>query len=231
MNGSFGWKVRAAVLVLLVPAGLRAQEIRSPYRFVDPNQAAGVFGGFVLTDPGNLDLGPESAPIFGARYRIRVSGPVDVAASAGLLMTSRSLIGLDTTATDTSRVRVGETDMSLLLAEGALGFNVTGPRTDRGMQPYLLLSLGVAFDLSGTSAEEEELLPVDARFDFGTSFAGGIGGGVDFYLPRGFSVGVDVRDTLWKLSTPRVLLAVDPSAPESEWSQNLQLTASVRLHF
>jgi hypothetical protein len=231
MNGSIGWKVWAAAVLLLVPAGLRGQEIRSPYRFVDANQAVGVFGGYVITDRGNLELGPESAPVFGARYRIRVSGPIDVAGSVGLLPTSRSLIGLDTTATDTSRVRVGETDLTLLLLEGALRFNVTGPRTYRGMQPYLALSLGVAIDASGTSAEEEELLPVEARFDFGTSFAAGIGGGVDIYLRRGLSVGLDARDTLWKLSTPRALLAADMRAPESEWTQNLQLSAGVWLHF
>ena len=81
----------AALLIGLAATDGAAQQIDSPYRFVDESQQAGFFVGQVFTDPGTLDLGPESGPAVGLRYGIRLSGPFSLEAAAMVLSTTRAV--------------------------------------------------------------------------------------------------------------------------------------------
>src|SRR5690606_14848077 len=79
----------AALLLAAPPAW--AQVPRSPYRFVEENQAAGVSLGYMFTNEGTLDLGPESGALLGGRYTIRLSGPFNIEADAGYLSSGRTV--------------------------------------------------------------------------------------------------------------------------------------------
>jgi hypothetical protein len=138
----------------------------------------------------------------------------------------------DTVPGDTTREVIGEANMRLLLASGGLRFNITGPRTWHGLQPFIILGGGVAIDLAG-EADAEEDLPDPVRFDFGTSFAGHIGGGIEWLLSPGWSIRVDGRNSLWKLETPEAFLARDRALliPPDEWAQNFVLSAGLAIHF
>jgi hypothetical protein len=166
----------------------------------------------------------------GARYSIRISGPFTVEGEVGFLPTTRMV--WDTVPSDTTREVIGEANMRLLLASGGLRFNITGPRTWHGLQPFIILCGGVAIDLAG-EAEAEEELPEQVRFDFGTSFAGHIGGGIEWLLSPGWSIRVDGRNSLWKLETPEAFLARDRALliPPDEWAQNFVLSAGLAIHF
>src|SRR5690606_2531270 len=121
----------SAVALLATPAA--GQTIRSPYRHLEHSQAGGLFVGYVVTDRGSLELGPGSAPVFGARYGIRLSGPFTVEGEAAFVPTSRRVVDLETDEEGDTHmpVRLRNADISLLVLSGALRFNLTGPRTYR----------------------------------------------------------------------------------------------------
>lgn len=214
-----------AALALLAPA-LQAQTIDSPYRFVETSQAIGVYAGNAWTGRGTLELGPASGAIFGARYNLRVTGPFTAEADVMYLSTTRSV--LDTIPADPALRVVGEADMQVLAATVGVRFNITGPRTWNGLQPYVALGGGLAFDLA-EDAPAEETLPEDVQFDLGTRFMATAGGGIDAYIGSRLSARIDARSLLWKLTTPRPFLIGEPGLyrPPDEWTQNFLLTASI----
>lgn len=224
------WRACGVIFVaacLAVPC--RAQRIVSPYRFVEESQAVGAFAGYVGTDRGSLGLGPKSGFAAGARYSIRLNGPFTLEAEFGYLPTDRDVVGLDTLATDTVPAVRGEAAVSLLLLTGALRFNLTGPRTYRGLQPYVLFAGGAAVDLSGEEGAGD--LPANARFDFGTSFAGQVGAGLEWFVARRVALRADGRLFLWQLEAPPALLVHRPEVPDREWVQNLAGSLGLSVHF
>jgi hypothetical protein len=138
----------------------------------------------------------------------------------------------DTVPADTALTTVGEADLTLGLARGALRFNLTGPRTVHSLQPFVLFGVGVAVDFAGESADEGGL-PEDVRFDFGTSFAGELGGGIEWFLGERAALRVDARNLLWKLETPTPFLLGERALllTDSEWAQNFYITAGFSVRF
>jgi hypothetical protein len=86
--------------------------------------------------------------------------------------------------------------------------------------------------VSGESSLEEDL-GSDLKFDFGTSFAGVLGTGIEWLSDGGFGIRLDARNILWKLKTPRAFLLRTEGAtlPSDEWSQNFSFTAGLVYHF
>ncbi len=219
--------------LLVCASSTRAQTIPSPYRYVDERQSISVFGGYLATDAGRLDLGPESSPLFGARYSIRLGGPFDAEARATFIPTTRTV--WDTTAVAGELLEVGEADLSLALLEGSLRFNLTGPRTYRGFMPYFLAGGGVALTVSDDEALENEAeIGARVRFDFGTRFAGHVGAGIEWFVTRRLALRAEARDVFWRLPTPPGLadfLDEVQSVPDSEWVQNFEFSLGAAFHF
>jgi hypothetical protein len=217
-------------VALASPSTINAQSIQSPYRFVDKTQAVSIFAGYVATTKGSVGLGPESAPLIGARYSIRLSGPFVIELEPAFFKSTRDV--RDTTVVDSARKVVGEGDVALLVVNGGLRFNITGPRTWNRLQPFLLFGGGAAIDLSGSSPDDD-LVTAEARFDFGTSFAGAIGGGVEWFASDRFTVRLDARNALWKIETPLAFMAdaFGANTPGDEWVQNGWFTVGFSLRF
>jgi len=215
----------------LLATGTHAQTIESPYRFIDTKQAGSLYLGYMSTGKGSLDLGPESGLRFGARYNIDVSGPFSLEADVSYFSKMRAVY--DTVPGDTSRMKVGDSDFSILVVGAGIRFNLTGARTYRRIQPYVLFGAGVALDLSDPSPEDKALAN-NLRFDFGTAFLGMFGGGAEIMLSDRYSLRLDARSTLWKLQTPEAFLIKGDQAlllPADEWSQNLGLSAGLVFRF
>jgi hypothetical protein len=226
------WPSAFFLFWLAVTAGTAAaQEIDSPYRFLDAKQAAMVFGGYMAAGEGTLGIGPKGGPIFGARYNIMISGPFALEGDLGWFPSTRAV--MDTVPGDTTRRSIGEVDMALVIASAALRFNLTGPRTWHGLMPYLVFGAGAAFNTSGDQEPDSEL-PSDVRLDFNTSFLGEIGGGIEWVMGERFGFRLDARNLLWKLKTPRAFLIKGEQArllPADEWAQNFSLTAGLVFRF
>jgi hypothetical protein len=225
--------VLLAAIGTSLPDALEAQRIDSPYRFVEASQSIGVFAGQVVTGQNALELGPGDALVLGARYGIRIGGPFLVEAEAAFLPATRDVFAVDSLAADsTDRALIGMADMALLLVGAQLRFNLTGSRTWRGIQPFILAGGGVAIDLAA-SDEIEADLPRDDRFDFGTSFAGELGAGVEWFLSDRFSIRADVREHFWQLETPSgfSLAPHGEDLAEDEWIGNFRASAGISIHF
>jgi hypothetical protein len=229
-----GYRVAVALVALACLANAAAgQQIRSAYRFIDTKQFGGVNGGQVFAARGRLDTGPDNAPLMGVRYGLRVSGPFTVGAEVSYMPSTRIVRDTVFVTADSLYRALGEADINVLSILANLRFNVTGARTWHNLQPFALLGAGAALDVAGTAAADTLVHPADARFDFGTSFAGQIGAGVEWFPSASFSARVDAHNVLWKLKVPEAFGRTERGInfPESEWEQNFVLSAGLSFHF
>src|SRR5690606_11628262 len=105
-------------------------------------------------------------------------------------------------------------------------------RTYHGLMPYVLAGGGVAITVSDDDAlEEERDVAQNARFDFGTRFAGHVGAGIEWFAMRRLALRADARDVFWKLRAPAVLRRQSDDVPAQEWVQNFVLSLGVAFHF
>jgi len=223
------WTLATVVACALLPAPAAGQAIRSPYRHLERTQSGGLFTGYIATDRGSLELGPASGPAIGGRYGIRLSGPFAVEGEVAYIPTSRYVVGLEEPegAETPIPVRLREANISLLQLTAALRFNLTGPRTYRNLQPYLLVGGGAAFSVSN---EETPDLDLDERFNFGTSFAGQLGGGIEWFAMRRLALRLDGRLLFWELDNPRAFSELGNVSSE-EWIQNFYFSVGAAIHF
>jgi hypothetical protein len=161
-----------------------------------------------------------------------VSGPFALYVEAGYMPSTR--VVRDTVYDEAAGMyeSLGEADIGIVTAMGNLRLNLTGARTWNSLQPFVLVGGGVAIDVAGGSDIEAELAS-NARFDFGTSFAGQLGAGVDWFPSSRVSIRVDARDMFWKLPVPEAFLFTENGArlSRSEWEQNFALAAGLSIHF
>lgn len=223
------------VLILLacLASAAAGQEIRSPFRFIDTSQFVGVWGGPVSATRGRLGTGPDDAPLLGVRWGLRVSGPFTIGAEIGYLPSTRIVRDTVFVTADSLYRALGEADINLLTVLANLRFNLTGSRTWHNLQPFALFGAGAAIDVAGSAVADTLVQPATARFGFGTSFAGQIGAGIEWFPSPGFSVRIDAHSVLWKLKVPEAFRLTERGAllPRSEWEQNFVLSAGLSIHF
>lgn len=208
---------------------MAAQDIDSPYRFVDENQQVNAFIGGISTERGTLDLGPESDLAYGLRYGIRLAGPFSVEASATMFPTARAIQDTTISGADTTLAPTGaEAALTIGIATANLRFDITGPRTWYRLMPFTLIGVGGAFVLSEEDGLDEDLA-ANVRYDFGTRLVGELGIGLEWIPTDHLSVRLDGRNMLWKIKAPVGLQTLD--APTEEWVQNFLLSAGVSFRF
>ncbi|MEX0912829.1 MAG: hypothetical protein WD737_04405 [Gemmatimonadota bacterium] len=212
----------------LLPLSLSAQTIPSPFRFIETKHAIGTYFGHLQTDPGELDLGPNPAPLIGAKYSLHFTGPLSGTVALGVSATDRTLYARGTE-TDAPLVSLGSTDMFLMLGEAGMRFQFTGPRAWRRIAPFATATAGFATNLLTGSDEREEAIPAEQHFSFGPGLAGGIGLGSDFFLSERVSLHTEFRDYLWRLTTPLGLS--ETGSRQGDWTHNFSLTLGGAIHF
>lgn len=212
----------------LLPGVLQAQTVPSPFRFLETSHAPGIFGGYLTTSAGDLDLGPRSAPIFGARYTLHLTGPLSAEANLGFSPSERTIYARSASGGQDQLVSLGDKNSLLGILYVTLKFHVTGQRAWHGLAPYGVFGAGVVAELSGSDAREAAL-PGEQQFDFGPAFAATAGLGVDFFLTERLSVRLEGRDYLWRFSYPAGL--TDTGEQTNDWVNNVAVTFGGALHF
>jgi hypothetical protein len=219
-------------------SGLGAQTIPSPIRYVEQKHSIGVSAGYLATSPAveindtQIELGPQSAPLVSAHYNIRFGGPLSGEVRVGFSPTERKVYAPTTESNPALfvPVEVGTTDASLLMADAGLVFHLTGPRTWNRLAPYLIGSGGLMSDLN-RSSDLEANIAEGAQYDFGPSFALGLGIGTDWFPTRRLSVRVEGRDRLWQIEAPPGFANPAGERTISEWTHNFSVTLGAALHF
>jgi hypothetical protein len=220
----------AAAILLLAPVTGAAQTVPSPFRFIETKQEVGLLFGVTDAARGRFGFGPGGGLRLGARWGIRISGPLGFEGVAGLITGQRDVV--DPRRPDGDR-KIGEVDALLGTVDGRLRFTFTGERSWHGLAPFIVAGGGLIFDASAAQALDEELDTQD-RFDFGTGFLGTFGGGTHVYLTDRLALRGDGIFSLWKINTPPGFSDPDrgiESVEESEWVSALHLTVSAVIRF
>jgi hypothetical protein len=223
--------VLAALIGVLSATALAAQTIPSPYRFIEHGQDLGVFASRVGTDRGTVNLGPRGGFAYGVEYAFRLGDPIAIRGRATYLPTERDIIDTVTVNGQPTTQSEGRAALDLLIVTATLRFTLTGARTWHGIAPYVVLGGGLAI---ATSEEETPItIAVDNRYTFDHEFMGQIGFGAAVFLGERWALRLSVLDDLWKIDAPRGLQDVNllPTAPSSEWTHNLELSAGLHFHF
>jgi hypothetical protein len=228
----------AATALLAGAPAAEAQTIPSPIRYLDQTQGLGGFSGWLfpnsrihVNDTTAFDLGPQSAPVFGARYQMRFSGPLSGHVALGYTPSERNLwvMGVGEDPAAVTPLFTGEqVPANLLLFDAGLHFGLTGPRTWHGLAPYVTGTAGLVTDLSGPS-DVELRAPVNERWEPGPSFALGAAIGTDFFPVERVSLRLELSNRLWRVAAPAGFTG-RASAP-SEWNSVPGVTFGAAVHF
>jgi hypothetical protein len=223
----------AAALLLAAPAAAAAQDVghrpeESPCREVPFRQEATVFGGWYAAASDPVGVAPRSGPIAGLRYEIRVGGPAQFYARAGVVRSERTIIDpINPVATRT----VGETTLNLLLADVGLSMNLTGQKSWNGIVPVVSGGLGIASDLEDADV---------GGFRLGTPFAVSLGAGLRWVPGGNLQLRADVTDHLYQVKYPDTYFAAPsgggapvrgPTDKQNLWQHNVALTVGASYLF
>jgi hypothetical protein len=219
---------RVSLLVLalaVLGSPLAAQEVPSPYRFIETVQTLSLQAGYVSTQTGSRDLAPRSAPMVTLEYLGRFAGPLSGTVALSYLPTERTVYDF---ATATGLTPLGDVDTQLLQAEAGLEFTLTGARTWHSIAPFIGASGGLIMDLAGVSQLEKDAeLTEEQRIKFGPSFAVGASAGADWFLTERLSLRAVGRAHLWRFATPAGLAGTE----QNDWLKNGGGTLGVAFHF
>jgi hypothetical protein len=229
----------AAALSVAPPAA--AQTITSPYEFVERRQGLFAYGTHVLTDRGTIKVGPHSATGAGLGYAIRLSGPFTFDTRLAVLPTRRTVYDRRDDQHDPEAiaqdpmvglVEVGTADLSLLLADVSLRFDITGPRTWYKIQPYALLGAGGVFPFAAEH-DAEAALPAesDLRVRFSNGVTGHFGGGLEYFLTDRLTGRLDARNVLWRLNIPSGFITSARVIDDREWLMTAHLSLGLGYRF
>lgn len=217
----------SVLLAILAGSPVAAQEISSPYRYIERGQEVGPVVGYLDTDRGRFGLGPAPAVFYGAAYAVSISGPVALEGTVSVMPTERDVVNPRRVEGD--RVLPDPAEVALLNVAARLRFNLTGRRTWNGIQPFVTAGAGLMFDVEGEQAEDQPLQP-DERYDFGTEFNGVFGGGLRAILADRFALRAEAALTLYQVEIPDGWRDPDlglGGAPESEWVSAPTLSLSL----
>lgn len=222
-------------------AGADTLDIDTPYRWIQRSFRVGVFGGHVSADRGISELGPGSTVTFGARTRARISSPISL--EGGVAYGSSDRFVIDPRLPN-GPAPVDTVASRWLLAEAAMQFAVTGARTWHGIQPYVLIGGGFLVGVDEPRSprlEEPEPGEPAVRADIGVAPVVQAGLGFEWMVSDRMGIGFEVRDHLWRISTPdaffeqEVLDRIDerdlPAPQDTDWAHNLGLSVSVWRYF
>ncbi len=230
----------AAIVATLGLAGVSsasAQEITSPYEFVEGAHGFYAFGSTVFTDRGTLDTGPGSGYEFGVGYNFRLSGPFNLGLQVSYLPTDRRVYTDSATFADSLALQadpmsglyqVGTADVNLLLLGASLRFDLTGPRTWHRIQPYVVMGGGGVLVMSQGDDGEDQLPPdVQLQVRFRDGWTGHVGAGVEVHFTDHLSARLDARDVLWKLHIPQGFVFPGRVIDQQQWVQSAHLSLGI----
>ncbi len=223
-------RVAGLVALMLWTASAQAQigypPAESPFRDLVYKQDATLFTGYYSAGSDPVGVGPQSGPLIGARYEVRIGGPAQFSVRAGRVFSERTTI--NPALAEGQRV-VGTSSMPLYIIDLGITFNLTGQKSYRGFVPVVTLGGGIASDF--TSKRDI------GDFRFGTPFAISLGGGVRYVRDGPFQMRLDLTDYLYQIRYPSSYFrATGGAAPvkrgsQSAWTNNMALTVGASYQF
>jgi hypothetical protein len=212
--------------------------IDTPYRWIERGFRAGLYGGYVFTNRGMLNMGPGPSPIVGTRLRIRVSSPLSLVLNFGYAWNSN--LYLVDPRTPEYPAAVDTVGVTWAILQAGLQFSFTGDRTWHGWQPYLLLEGGLFFGLSQQPTRKLDIPTTPFLFRIGTQPVFDFGLGVERQMGK-VGVAFEIRSHLWRIRAPDGFFRPDilldlaerglPVAESSDWTLNFEFSLGFYYYF
>ncbi len=214
----------AAVFAAAAPAQVGYLPTQSPYQDFPYKQELSLYGGWFTGASGRAGVTPEGGPLIGARYGIRLGGPVEATAHLARAFTERLVLAPGEIGAARNK---GKFSIPLYMADVGLTFNLTGTKSWHHLIPIfgfgggLVSDAGTAKDLGG--------------FGVGTAFAITFGTGLR-YVPGGnWSARFDVGDYMYQVQYPNSYFAtpsggtsiLPATSAQNQWLHNGVITLGI----
>jgi hypothetical protein len=236
LEGGKARSLAAALLVLgaLLPGGIAAQVGHppgsSPYNDIPRGHTVTAFGGLFGGTGGRFGIAPHDGAIFGLRYDIRTSSPIQL--GVGFARGNLERLIVDPFVAVADRVS-GPVDQTVSFLELDLQLNLTGGKTWHRLAPFVGVGGGLTF-ASDTPADT-------SGFEMGKKVYLAPHAGFRFFLTDRLHLRTDARVIFWKLNYPASFSQeppADPNAPPvitdgrvSQWATTSWLQAGLGFSF
>ena len=220
MRSIFTAVAAAALLASSAGAQVGYPPQRSPFHDVETRQELTLFTGYYAASADPAKVAPQSAPMLGLRYDVRIGGPASLTARASGVFSQRDIVN-PALPVGAGRA-VGTESWPLYLADLGITLALTGQKSYHHLVPVLSFGGGIASDF-----QSEDV----GGFHVGTTFALNFGGGVRWVPGGSFQMRADVTDHLYQISYPESYFVsavgtpvLGPAQPRSVWKHNAALT-------
>jgi hypothetical protein len=227
--------IRMSIALAAVPlvARMAAAQVghppqRSPYVDLEYRQEATLFLGFYEAGTDKAGVAPQSGPMVGARYELRLGGPAYLTSKMMFVSSERSVI--DPRRPAGQRV-VENTSWPLYMADVGIALHLTGQKSFHRLVPFVNAGIGVATDFKGSGDV--------GAWRFGTPFALSFGGGIK-YIPAGNLQGrIDITNQLYQIKYPNSYFVTSsdgtsvlgPRDEKSDWTSNFGISLGISYLF
>ena len=181
------------VLACATPAIAQVGHVpeKSPYEDLEYSQELTPLMGWLRTRHDPAGVAPKSAPMFGLRYELSLTGPL--ALTADLVHSTSSRDVIEPTRVAAKRAE-GTQGAGVTAFDVGFAMNLTGRKSWHALVPQVRAGVGIV----SSRAKDDS-----SGFAFGTPFAFSLGGGLKFVPVGGrLQFRADVTDRIFKLSYP-----------------------------
>ena len=223
----------AAAAAVLLASSAQAQvgypPERSPYRDVEFRQELTLLTGYYAASSDPAKVAPQSGPMLGVRYDIRVGGPASLTARVARVFSERNV--LNPALNPGAGRALGAEAWPLYLGDVGLTIALTGQKSLHHLVPVLSAGAGVASDFRSQDV---------GGYRVGTTFALNFGGGVRWVPGGSFQMRADVTDHLYQISYPGTYFlptssggapVLGASQSRSVWKHNAAITVGASYLF
>jgi hypothetical protein len=219
--------VAAALIVTASAAEAQVGHLprSSPFRDLENRMQLSLLGGFMGTQRDPADVAPTGGPLTGLRFDWQITGPLVLALNGSRVFGSERRVLDPTLPADRREVLVASEPLMML--DLTAGLALTGFRSWNRLVPIVNAGVGVVSDFRSASDI--------GGFNFGTTLALVLGGGVRIVPGGGASFRIDVVDRMYKIGYPETYYRpasdgtsiVELGTPRSRWTHNPALTLGV----
>jgi hypothetical protein len=177
----------------------------SPYHDIRKGHTFTVTGGYFGGSGGRFEIGPHDGAVYGFRYDIRSSSPVQIGLGFARAHLDRLIV--DPFVELANRVS-GPVRQTVTFAEANLQLNLTGGKSWHGLAPFVGTGVGATFP-SGTPADT-------SRFELGHKIYLAPSAGFRFFITDRIHLRAEARAVFWKLKYPTTFQdepALEPGNP------------------
>ena len=201
---------------------------QSPYADLDYRQEATLFLGYYDAGQDAAGVAPQSGPMLGVRYELRLAGPALLTSKMSYVSSQRDVI--DPRRPASQRVVENDASWPLYMVDVGIAVNLTGQRSFHRLVPFANGAIGVATDFKSADV---------GAWRFGTPFAISLGGGLKWVPSGNLQTRIDVGTQFYQIKYPSSYYntasdgtsVLQPNESTSDWTTNFSVSIGVSYLF